>query len=665
MSPPADSEHRGRTRMNAAFRNATFTDTLAAFQDGDFPLALQRLQALLNLAPGGGPNWFALLGNIHFKLGNKEEAGDAFAREAAVSPDKAAQFLKLAMALFAGAGATSKIRSLAVQALPVLSYDPAAMYQLGEACLAAGDMDGMEKVLHLLDNRNPQHVALKCSYFRHKGNRDALWRTLEQGMVQCPNDVSLKSLRYAEARLICAFDVMREHQAIMETPDAPLANALLCAEKALDRLHWCSSEAVMARPSADSNRLLAETDALSLLRHPRRPISPAGKPLKVAYLSDDFRQHSVMSVLSDVLKHHDRDRVELTLLCHGMAENRAPERGNLTPELNAAVTSIEGRPTVEVLDLIRRLEIDVLVDLKGHTAGARLDIVNLADTPVKVGYLGYPSTVTGAELDYVITDAITTPQESRPHYTERFCILPHTSMPNAALETCIPREATRAEWGLPEDRFVFSSFNALQKISPQTIDVWSEVLSQVPDSLLWIRMADTMARENLIRELRRKSVSGDRVIFAESTRSYQDHISRAALADLSLDTLPYNGHATTADMLRAGVPVVTMRGTTAPSRMSASLLHAVGLPDLVGENEAGYVGIAVTLATDRTLYRAMRERLARNRLSSPLFDPARFARSLESAFELMAQRARLGLQPDVIEVPSPTPARVLRRAEAA
>ena len=608
------------------------------------------MQALLNQHPGGGPNWFALLGNIHFKLGQKEEAGDAFAREAAISPEKAAQFLKLAMALFAATGATGKIRSLATQAHAALSDDPMAMHQIGEACLAAGDLDGVERVLDLLDDRNPQHIALKCGYYRLKGDREALWATLNRGVQDCPNDIFLKALRFAEARVVCDFEAIRDYENIMRAPDTPLANALLCTEQALNRLFWCRSEAVIARPSHDSNQLMAATDALSLLRHPRRPMAEAGRPLKVAYLSDDFRQHAVMSVFSEVLKHHDPARVEVTLLCHTVPEGRAWQRANFTPELLNAVVPIHGRPTVEVLDLIRRREIDILVDLKGHTAGARLDIVNLADTPVKVGYLGYPATVTGAELDYVITDSRVTPPESRPHYTEKFCLLPHTSMPNQSLETCIPQAATRAEWGLPDDKFIFSSFNAVFKISPQTIDLWGEILSRVPESVLWIRAGETMARENIIRALRRKGVSGERLVFAESTRSYQDHISRAALADLSLDTLPYNGHATTTDMLRAGVPVVTLRGSTAPSRMTESLLYAVGLPDLVGADDAGYVAIAETLAKDRTLYRAVRERLARNRLTSPLFDPKNFARSLETAFEAMAERARRGLRPEIIEI---------------
>ncbi|MBB4066953.1 O-linked N-acetylglucosamine transferase, SPINDLY family protein [Gellertiella hungarica] len=636
--------------MNAAFLNTTFADALNAYNEGNFAGALEHMDALLTLQPEGGPNWFALLGNIRFKLGHKEEAGDAFLRESSTSPDKAGQYLKLAITLFASCGASAKVRLLSDKALMHLAGDAAVMHQIGEACLAENDLPGVERVLDLVDPANPQHVVMKCAYHRQKGDLEALWRTLSQGVVDCPNDVYLKAARYAEARVVLDFDAMREYERIMEAPDAPLANALLGGEVALNRLFWCRKEAIIARPSYDSNVLLAATDALSLLRHPRRPISPAGRRLKIAYLSDDFRQHAVMAVFSEVLKLHDAARIDLTLLCHSPPEARGWQRLNFPQRLLDCIVPIDGKPTVEVLDIIRRREIDILVDLKGHTAGARLDIVNLADVPLKVSYLGYPAAVTGAELDYAITDAFITPESSRPFYNEKLCLLPDTSMPNAALETCIPQPAKRADYGLPEEKFVFSSFNAVFKISPQTIDLWGEILASAPDSVLWIRCDEAIARANLISALAARGIGADRVIYAAATRSYQEHINRVALADLSLDTLPYNGHATTTDMLRAGVPVVTMRGTTAPSRMSEGLLHAVGLPDMIAANETGYVTIARTLATDKALYRGVRERLARSRLTSPLFDPARFARNLETAFELMADRARSGLPPEHIDV---------------
>lgn len=628
---------------------ATFAEILRIYQDGHFPLALQHLQGLLADHPEGAPNWFALLGNIHFKLGNREDAGDAFIREAAVSPDRASAFIKLALTLYGQCGAKTKIHALATRALPHIAGDPATVFTVADVCLDLGDVTSTRPLLPHLDPRNPQHVAARCRYYQLTKDDEGLWKTLSDGVRDCPGDGYLLATRYAQARVALDFDVMREYETIMQYPDTPLAQALLSGEMALQRLFWTRSEAIIALPSYDSNLLAVQTNALSPLRHPRRSISPAGTRLKIGYLSDDFRQHAVMSVFSDVLVHHDPAAVDITLFCHTPDEARGWQ-ARWPEHLQDAVVRIAHRPTVEVLDMIRHRGIDILVDLKGHTAGARLDIVNLADAPLKVSYLGYPASVTGAELDYAITDGFITPESSRAFYAEKLCLLPHTSMPNAALETCAPQPASRSDWGLPEDAFVFCSFNAVFKISPQTLSLWARVLQAAPEALLWIRCDGTLQRRNLLKGLAAEGVDASRIRFAEATLSYQDHINRVALADLSLDTTPYNGHATTTDMLRAGVPVVALRGTTSPARMSDGLLHAVRMADLVAPDEDAFVAIASTLAREPTLYAAVRERLAGNRLTSPLFNPALFARHLEAAYMLMADRARSGQLPDHISV---------------
>lgn len=631
--------------------NTQFADVLRLYQEGDFSGALAHLNDLLRRFPRGAQNWFALLGNIHFKLGNKAEAGDAFSREASLDDQRAASFLKIAITLYSQCGAIAKINALTARAFPLLRDEPAMAHLMGEAALALDDLATVERVMPYLDRRIPQHVMLKCGYFRRQGDSQAFWNTLNEGVRDCPGDIYLMAMRYSEARTVLDFDVMREYETVMHYPDTPLASALLYGERALNRLFWCRSEELIAKPSLDSAMLITATEALNPLRHPRRAPSPPGRKLKIAYLSNDFTQHAVMAVFSEVLQNHDPERVELTLLCHTPQSARTWQK-NWPQHLREAVVPIDGRQTVEVLDIIRHRGIDILVDLKGHTADARLEIVNLADTPLKVSYLGYPASVTGAELDYAITDAFITPETSRPHYPEKLCILPHTSMPNASLATCAPRPLSRAEHGLPEDRFIFCSFNAVYKISPQTLALWIRVLNAAPGSVLWIRCDGEMQRRNLTAAMAEGGIEPERLIFAEPAKVYQDHIDRVALADVSLDTTPYNGHATTTDMLRAGVPVVALRGTTSPARMTNGLLNAVGLPDLVADTEDGFVAIASALAADRDLYRAVRQRLWENRRTSPLFDPALFARHLELAYEMMADRCRAGLSPDHITVPA-------------
>lgn len=631
--------------------NTRFVDVLRMYQEGDLHGALDELQALLADVPAGAQNCFALLGNIHFKLGNSEAAGDAFVNEARLAEEQAGLYFKLAITLYGQCGALAKISDLAARALPLLIEDPSSVHLMGEAALALGDIDRLGHLLPFLDRRVPQHVALTCAYHRARGDMRALWSALNEGVHDCPGDVYLMAMRYAEARNVIDVETMREYESVMRDPKTPHATALLYGERALNRLFWCTSEALIAKPSIDSVMLTAATEALLPLARPRRPISSAARRLKVAYLSNDFTRHAVMGVFSEVLQHHDLEKVELTLLCHTAPHARAWQK-NWPRHLREAVVPVDDRQTADVLDIIRRRDIDILVDLKGHTADARLEIVNLADAPLKVSFLGYPASVTGVEADYAIVDGFIAPESSRPFYGEKLCLLPHTSMPNASLETCSPRPAHRADWGLPDDRFVFCSFNAVFKISPQTLSLWGRVLESAANSLLWIRCDGDMQRQNLLSALAERGVDPSRVIFAEPATAYQDHIDRLALADASLDTTPYNGHATTTDMLRAGVPVVGLNGTTSPSRMTAGLLHAVGMPDLVADTDDGFVAIAAALAENRDLHQAVRQRLWAGRAQSPLFDPALFARHLECAFELMAQRARAGLPPDHIAVPA-------------
>lgn len=631
--------------------NTRFVEILRLYQEGDLNAALDAIQALIAVIPAGAPNWFALLGNLHFKLGNMEAAGDAFAVEAGFSKEREGSFLKLAVTLYGQCGAHAKINDLAGRALPLMIQDPSVVYFVSEAARAVGDTDRLGHLLPFLDRRIPQHVALKCSYHRARGDMRSLWSTLNEGVRDCPGDICLMAMRYAEARNVLDVEAMRDYETVMRDPETPLATALLYCERALNRLFWCTSEALIARPSLDSALLAAATEALSPLARPRRPMSHAGGRLKIAYLSNDFTQHAVMGVFSEVLQHHDPEKVELSLLCHSAPHARAWQK-TWPRHLREAVVPVDERQAADVLDIIRSRGIDILVDLKGHTADSRLDIVNLADTPLKVSFLGYPATVTGVEADYAIVDGFIAPQSSRPFYHEKLCLLPHTSMPNASLTTCSPRPARRADWGLPDDRFVFCSFNAVFKISPRTLSLWARVLEGAPYSLLWIRCDGDMQRQSLLSALAEQGIDPSRVIFAEAATAYQDHIDRVALADVALDTTPYNGHATTTDMLRAGVPVVGLNGTTPPSRMTGGLLHAVGLPDLVADTDDGVVAIATALANDPDLYRAVRQRLSSGRTRSPLFDPALFARHLEYAFELMAERSRAGLPPDHIAVPA-------------
>lgn len=637
--------------MTSTQNSQLFIQALRDYQAGRYQPALEQMNDLIKLQPEGGQNWFALLGNIHFKTGNRELAGDMFLREAADWPERAPEFLKLAIALFSQCGAGSKVHVLHDEAVRRLSGDANTMHLVAQAAIQSRAMERARPLLDLTDPKKPQHVTTKCQFYRAIGDQQALWETLSQAVQDCPDDIFLKAARYAQARIVLDLDCMRDYEAIMAHPDDPFAHALLSAEKALDRLFWCRSEAVMARPSYDSTLLGMHTASLAPLRHPRREISAEGETLKIAYLSSDFSSYGKPGGLADILSHHDQDMMDLTLLCLAPPDARSWQRE--WPEaLRQRIVPIHGKAVVEVIDLIRQLGIDILIDLTGHADDARLEIVNLADCPLKLSAPIHASTPVAVELDYTLTDRIITPDSSRLFHPEKLCLLPHSSLPAIQSGTLRPRPMTRRAAGLPDDSFVFAALGDPTRISPQNLAMWRHILSSVPESVLWVRLDEPLARRNLLNYMGDLWVGEDRIVFAENAETRQDHINRLALADLALDTTPFNSVETAADLIQASVPVVTLRGTTSQGRMTASLLDALDLDFLVADEEDGFCAMATALATDASVYQALRQRLGETRERSPLFSPALYARHLELAYGLMAERARAGLSPDHILVPS-------------
>ena len=301
---------------------------------------------------------------------------------------------------------------------------------------------------------------------------------------------------------------------------------------------------------------------------------------------------------------------------------------------------------------IRDDGVDILIDLKGYTFDHRIGIVARRPAPVQVSWLGYPSTTGHEALDYFIGDPVVTPPGSEHQYTEKLALMPNCYQPNDRKRT-IEAAPTRADCGLPEDAFVFCCFNVPQKITPRVFDVWCELLRRLPAAVLWLLEPSVAARDNLRREASARGVSPGRLVFAPRM-PLPRHLARVGLADLFLDTLPCNAHTTASDALWAGVPVLTCAGEHFTSRVAASLLHAVGLPELVTADLDGYATAALSLAEDPTKLRAIRARLAAARLDAPLFDSARFARDLEALYARMAARCQAGLPPAHLWPQDPT-----------
>jgi protein O-GlcNAc transferase len=303
----------------------------------------------------------------------------------------------------------------------------------------------------------------------------------------------------------------------------------------------------------------------------------------------------------------------------------------------------------EAAKCIYRDKVDILVDLMGHTRGNRLAICARRPSPIQVSYLGFLGT-TGAEfIDYFITDKIVTPEDQSIYYTEKLVFLPDSYQINDHLQQISENQWLKQDCGLPPEGFVFCSFNQPYKIDPDMFDTWMRILRRIPQSVLWLLNQNFAATENLQRRAQAQGIQPSRLIFADAL-PLEDHLARLRLADLALDTRIYNGGATTSNALWAGVPVITLKGDHFVSRMSSSILSAVGLSELVTHNLKDYEALAVELAGRPDKLRAVRKKLARNRLTHPLFDTPRFVRNLENAYKMMWKIFAGGHPPQSIEV---------------
>jgi len=369
--------------------------------------------------------------------------------------------------------------------------------------------------------------------------------------------------------------------------------------------------------------------------------------IRIAYLSADFHEHPVAHLIAGLFEHHDRARFAVTGLSFGSSKNSAM-RKRLAAAFEHFV-DIEIESDASIAGLIRQLEIDIVVDLMGHTQSARFGILARRPAPTQVHFLGYPGTTGTRLIDYIVADPTVIPEKHFRFYSERVVWLPDTYQANDGKRQISGRKPTRQECGLPEAAFVFCCFNSAFKITPEIFDVWMRLLAAKANSVLWLLGTNPTAEANLRREGERRGIASDRLIFAPRI-PLTDHLARQQLADLFLDTLPYNAHTTASDALWAGLPVLTCLGETFAGRVAASLLKAVGLPELVTASLEEYEALGLKLAREPSFLGLIKAKLARNRDTYPLFDTARFTRHIEAAYTTMWERQQRGEPPEAFVV---------------
>jgi predicted O-linked N-acetylglucosamine transferase (SPINDLY family) len=368
--------------------------------------------------------------------------------------------------------------------------------------------------------------------------------------------------------------------------------------------------------------------------------------IRIGYFSADFHNHATMHLMVKLLEQHDRSRFEIHAFSYGLIKDGFSDRAARAVDAFHDVSGLDDRA---IAQLAKDLQIDIAVDLKGHTHEARLGIFSHRPAPVQIAYLGYPGSTGAAFMDYLIADEVVVPETHSQFYSEQIIRLPGCYQVNDDSRAVPEARYTREEQGLPTEGVVFCSFNSSYKIRPPEFAIWMDILRQVDGSVLWLLRDNPWVDANLKREAAARGVSSDRLIFSDKV-SVAEHLGRQGCADIFLDSFNCNAHTTASDALWAGLPVVTKLGQSFAARVAGSLLHGLGLPELVTETEADYARLAIDLARQPDRLAAIKQKIAANRRTAPLFDTEAFARNIEQAYELAHQRHMDGLRPAPLTV---------------
>lgn len=476
-----------------------------------------------------------------------------------------------------------------------------------------------------------------------QGAHDEALRCFEEALRLKPGDALVRECLLHEKQRVCDWirldELVDAQRSSVRQPSGPAISpfSLLSVPSTPQEQLQCAT-----RYSAMLSRSVRQDRERLAFRFPRGPRDR----LTVGYLSADFHEHATAYLTAELFELHDRGKFRVIGYSYG-PEDGSPMRGRLRRSFDRFV-DLAYLSHAEAASAIHADGVDILVDLKGHTTSARTEIMAMRPAPVQVNYLGYPGTMGADFIDYLVGDPVVTPVAAAQDFSERLVLMPGCYQVNDRNRPAGER-ALRGSLGLPDAALVFCCFNQAYKILPEVFAAWMRLLQAVPGSVLWLLDWNPAAMRNLRREAGARGVGPDRLIFAPLL-PLAEHLRRLPAADLFLDTVPYSAHTTASDALWAGLPVLTCAGSTFASRVAASLLNAVGLPELVTHSMADYEALALQLARSPGQLLALRDKLARNRTTTALFDTPRFARGLEQAYAGMWAQYLAGKEPQAIIV---------------
>ena len=587
------------------FAEAHYNRALALSQLKRFEAALQSCNRAIALTPGFAEAHFSR-GTILADLKRDAEAMTSFRQAIALKPDHAEAYYNIGTSLL-GLSRLREAIELFDRAI-VLKPDHADAYHnrgvaQEELGLFDAAIESQEKAL-----------ALRPGFEFLEGN------LLQLRLTVCDWDgldptLTRISERAARGERICS----------------PFASLLAIADPALQRR---AAEIYAAAKYPVDKRL--------------GPIAPGppGDKIRVGYFSADFREHPVSQLMIGLFENHDRARFHAVGFAFGPVTGDAMA-ARVAASLDAFI-DVRGMSDQAVAQLARDEGIDIAIDLSGYTKHARTGIFAFRAAPVQVGYIGYLGTMGADYIDYILADRVMVPDSARRYYTEKIAHLPcYQSNPADRSVSITP--VSRADIGLPEVGFVFGCFNNNFKILPAVFSAWVRILTAVPGSVLWLYITGDAAERNIRASAAAMGLDPTRIVFARRT-PHPEYLSRLRLADLFLDTSPYNAGTTASDALWMGLPVLARLGETFAGRMAASLLTAIEVPELIASSLKEYEAMAIALAQDPCRLADIKRKLTHNRATSRLFDTERFARNMETAYTAIIARYQAGLPPDHIQV---------------
>jgi protein O-GlcNAc transferase len=612
-------------------------------------------------------------GNVLLQLGRLADALAAFDKVIALEPSHLGAHIDRAKALSQLGHLDDALASLGT----ALRFDPQcvdAMHNRGIVYLQSGRLEdalaSFGQVLALVPD-DPAALNNEGSILLRLGRSDEALAKFDKVLKIDPGSLDALSNRAYAAFAAEGFDVAAEDFKKLVDRDQQFPYAVgnllycrmhCCDWREFDQLSSQIREGVRAgRPIVNPGQMLAFSDSskdqFDAAHFWVKDVYPRSAPapdtpyrhdkIRLAYISADFRYHAMPISMARVFELHDRTRVEALAFSFG-ADDQSEMRKRLVASFDRFV-EIGGKTDREVAEMMRSMEIDIAINLTGYTRPNRTELFVARPANIQVNYLGYPSTMALDCMDYILGDACVIPPIDKVNYSEKVVYLPDTYYPTDSTRPISQRPMMRAEFGLPQSGFVFCCFNNHWKYAPPVFDAWMRLLSAVEGSVLWLNQPQATTADNLRREAEARGIAPDRLVFLPRLK-IDEHLAAHRLADLFLDTLPYNAHTTTVDALWAGLPVLTCTGHAFASRVAASLLKSIGLPELIVGSLEAYELLALKLARDQIALSNIRSKLAQNRTTHPLFNTERFCRHLEAAYVTMWERHRRGEPPESFSV---------------